>query len=125
MAPGSINVNDARSSITLSPGDYVAANINVNYPGSITVSPGGPVRIWVTGTLNLGGNENLNGSPENLAFLVTSSASVNVNSNGSLYGLLYKVKGGKGCPFKNEYGRRGGWFCQTCSKGSSRVVRWR
>jgi hypothetical protein len=88
-APGSLNINDSASSITLAPGNYVAANINVNFPGAITIAPAGQVRIWVTGTLNLGGNENQNGAPRNLAFLVTSSADVNVNSNGSLYGLIY------------------------------------
>ncbi|HYQ27848.1 MAG TPA: hypothetical protein VER04_11535, partial [Polyangiaceae bacterium] len=57
--PGSVNINNASGSITLAPGNYVAANINVNFPGSITISPPGVVRIWVTGTLNLGGNENV------------------------------------------------------------------
>jgi hypothetical protein len=87
--PGALNINNANQSITLSPGDYVAANINVNFPGAINVSPAGQVRIWVTGTLNLGGNENSNGVPRNLAFLVTSSGTVNVNSGGSLYGMVY------------------------------------
>jgi hypothetical protein len=88
-SPGSLNINDANGSITLAPGDYVAANINVNFPGSLRVSPAGQARIWVTGTLNLGGNENQNGIPTNLAFLVTSSATVNVNSRGSLFGVIY------------------------------------
>lgn len=88
-APGSLNINDAASSITLAPGNYVAANINVNFPGSIAISPAGQVRIWVTGNLNLGGNENVAGIADNLAFLVTSSGWVNVNSGGSLYGLIY------------------------------------
>jgi hypothetical protein len=87
--PGSLNINTASGSITLPPGDYVASNINVNFPGAINLSPAGPVRIWVTGTLNLGGNENLNGIPDNLAFLVTSAGYVNVNSNGSLFGMIY------------------------------------
>ena len=87
--PGSVNINNASGSITLAPGNYVAANINVNFPGSITISPPGVVRIWVTGTLNLGGNENVNGLPSNLAFMVTSSATVNVNSGGKLFGLIY------------------------------------
>lgn len=87
--PGSLNINTAASSITLAPGNYVAANINVNFPGAIKVAPAGQVRIWVTGTLNLGGNENLNGVPRNLAFLVNGTAEVNVNATGSLYGLIY------------------------------------
>ncbi|MES1186597.1 MAG: calcium-binding EGF-like domain-containing protein [Myxococcales bacterium] len=87
--PGSLNINTAGSSITLAPGNYVAANISVNFPGAINVAPAGQVRIWVTGTLNLGGNENLNGVPRNLAFLVTSTSDVNVNATGSLFGLVY------------------------------------
>lgn len=88
-SPGSLNINTAKDSITLAPGNYVAANINVNFPGSIKISPPGPVRIWVTGNLNLGGNENLNGVPRNLAFLVNSSGFINVNSGGALYGMIY------------------------------------
>ena len=88
-SPGALNINNASNSVTLAPGDYVAANINVNAPGALKVSPAGPVRIWVTGTLNLGGYENTNGSPKNFTFLVTSSAAVNVNGGGSLVGLIY------------------------------------
>jgi len=93
-SPGSLNINTAGSSITLAPGNYVAANINVNAPGAIRISPPGQVRIWVTGTLNLGGSENPNGSPHNLAFLVTSSGFVNVNSGGALYGTIYAPTSG-------------------------------
>jgi alpha-tubulin suppressor-like RCC1 family protein len=88
-SPGSININNAQENITLAPGSYVVANLNVNFPGAINISPPGPVFIWVTGNLNLGGNENLNGIPENLQFLVNSSGFVNVNSNGSLFGFIY------------------------------------
>jgi hypothetical protein len=88
-SPGSLNINSAGDSITLTPGDYIAENINVSSRGAINISPVGQVRIWVTGNLNLGGNENLNGIPRNLAFVVTSSGSVNVNSGGSLYGMIY------------------------------------
>jgi hypothetical protein len=86
--PGTLSIGTAAQSITLAPGNYVAANINVSLPGAINVSPAGQVRIWVTGSLNLGGNLNANGVPQNLAFLVTKSGWVNVNS-GALYGLVY------------------------------------
>jgi hypothetical protein len=87
--PGSLNISSAAQSITLAPGNYVAANINVNAPGAIRISPSGEVRIWVTGTLNLGGNLNVNGIPKNLTILVNSSGSVNINGGGALYGVLY------------------------------------
>jgi hypothetical protein len=87
--PGSLNINTAAQSITLAPGNYVAANVTVNAPGAIRISPAGQVRIWVTGTLNLGGNVNLGGIPKNLAFLVNSSGFVNINRGGALHGLVY------------------------------------
>jgi alpha-tubulin suppressor-like RCC1 family protein len=88
-SPGNLNIASAAQSITLAPGTYAAANVTVSSPGAINISPPGSVLIWVTGTLNLGGNENLNGIPENLQFLVTSSAPVNVNAGGRLFGFLY------------------------------------
>jgi hypothetical protein len=91
--PGTLNIGTAAQSITLAPGNYVAANVNVSAPGAINVSPAGEVRIWVTGSLNLGGNLNLRGVPKNLAFLVTSSGFVNINP-GALYGLVYAPTSG-------------------------------
>jgi hypothetical protein len=93
--PGALNINTAAQSVTLAPGNYVAASVNVSAPGAINVSPAGEVRIWVTGSLNLGGNLNLRGVPKNLAFLVTSSGSVNVNGGGgALYGMIYAPSSG-------------------------------
>jgi hypothetical protein len=93
-APGDVNINNAAQSITLAPGSYVARNVNVNFPGAITISPAGSVRIWVTGGLNLGGNENLNGIPANLEFLVNSAGFVSVNSGGKLFGFIYAPTSG-------------------------------
>jgi hypothetical protein len=87
--PGSLNINSVVQSITLAPGNYVAANVTVSAPGAINVSPAGQVRIWVTGTLTLGGNVNPHGVPKNLAFLVTSTGFVNINGGGALFGLVY------------------------------------
>jgi hypothetical protein len=93
--PGTLSINTAAQSITLAPGNYVAANVNVSSPGAINVSPAGEVRIWVTGSLNLGGNLNLNGVPKNLAFLATSSGFVNINGGGgALYGMVYAPTSG-------------------------------
>jgi hypothetical protein len=88
-APGALTINTAAQSITLAPGNYVASSVTVSAPGAINVSPAGEVRIWVTGTLNLGGNLNARGTPKNLAFLVTSSGFVNINGGGALFGLVY------------------------------------
>lgn len=88
-SPGNLNINNASQSLTLAPGNYVVANVNVNFPGAINVSPAGRVQIWVTGNLSLGGNEDANGIPDNLEFLVTSSSSVNINGSGRLFGFVY------------------------------------
>ncbi len=87
--PGSLDITTVAESITLAPGNYVVANLTVGSPAAITIAPAGAVQIWVTGALNLGGNENLNGVPENLQFLVTSSGNVNVNVKGTLFGFVY------------------------------------
>jgi hypothetical protein len=92
--PGSLNISSAAQSITLAPGNYVAVNVNVAAPGAINVSPAGQVRIWVTGSLNLGGNENARGIPKNLAFLVTSAGFVNINGGGQLFGMVYAPTSG-------------------------------
>ena len=43
-------IGTAAQSITLAPGNYVAANINVSAPGAINVSPaGGGSASWVDG----------------------------------------------------------------------------
>jgi hypothetical protein len=88
-SPGTLNINTASSSLTLAPATYVIASLNINSPGALTISPAGPVTIYVTGTLNLGGNENAGGIPSNLTFVVTSSGTVNINSNGLLVGGVY------------------------------------
>lgn len=87
--PGNVNINIAQDSITLTPGNYVVSNLNVNSPGAIRVFPAGLVTIYVTGNLNLGGDENPGGIPSNLQFVVTSAGTINVNSNGSLVGSIY------------------------------------
>jgi hypothetical protein len=88
-SPGNLYIDQVANSITLAPGSYVVQNMNVSYPGSVSISPVGQVTIFVTGSLNLGGNENLNGSPANLAFVVMQPGWVNVNSNGQLFGNIY------------------------------------
>jgi YD repeat-containing protein len=87
--PGNVDITTSAESLTLAPGNYVAANFTIGAPAAIAISPAGPVQIWVTGNLNLGGDENLNGVPENFEILVTSSNAVNVNVNRGLFGFLY------------------------------------
>lgn len=88
-APGNLNINQASESVTLAPGAYLVQSLNVNSPGKITIAPAGPVTIFVTGSLNLGGLENPDGIPANLTFVVTQPGWVNVNVGGSLWGSIY------------------------------------
>jgi len=88
-SPGNVSINGAADSISLAPGSYVVANLNLNQPGAIKVQPGGPVRIWVTGNLTLGGSANAGGLPSNLTFFVTGGGSVNLNGSGPLVGSIY------------------------------------
>ena len=91
-APGNVNVNGLADSITLSPGNYVVDNLNINSPGQLKLQPAGQVNIYVKGTLNIGGTENANGFPNHLNFFVSSTNTVNVNSNGKLFGNIYAPK---------------------------------
>jgi hypothetical protein len=92
--PGAVYIDSSANSITLTPGSYVVQYLSVSYPGAIDISPAGSVTIFVTGGLNLGGNENLNGLPANLVFVVTQTGWVNVNSNGQLFGAIYAPTSG-------------------------------
>ena len=88
-SPGSVNINGVADSLTLAPGSYVVANLNVNQPGSIKIQPAGKVQIWVTGTLNLGGAENSSGKPNDLSFFVSSSNFINLNGSGPVVASVY------------------------------------
>ena len=87
--PGSVNINGTYDSITLAPAVYVVRDLSINFPGSLKISGSKPVTIFVTGSLNLGGNVNLNGIPSNLTFIMTKAGAVAFNSNGRLFGNIY------------------------------------
>jgi len=86
--PGNLHIHDQHDSITLPPGNYVATDIDLDFPGTINVFPG-LVSIFVTGHLSLGGHVNLQGSPRNLQLIVLGSHEVRLQPNGTLVGLLY------------------------------------
>jgi hypothetical protein len=89
--PGRLKLHKHQS-ITLRPGDYAAAGIDLDWPAEIRVSPAGYVRIFVTGRLSIGGEVNLHGRTQDLQFIVTSASDVHVQRKGSLTGLLYAPK---------------------------------
>ncbi len=90
--PGHLELDKHHQSITLRPGDYIAADIDLDWPAEIRVSPAGYVRIFVTGHLSIGGGVNLHGRTQDLQFIVTGSREVHIRRKGSLTGLLYAPK---------------------------------
>ena len=84
---GTLLVNSGQT-LTLAAGSYVATSVTLNSNASLVVS-GGPVLIWVTGSLVIGGPANAGGPPANLQFLVTDRNDVNVNSGGLVHGVIY------------------------------------
>ncbi len=90
--PGRLHLDRKNQSITLHPGDYIAAGIDLDWPAEIRVSPLGYVRIFVTGSLSIGGAVNLHGRTQDLQFIVTDAREVHIQRKGSLTGLLYALK---------------------------------
>jgi len=90
--PGRVRIHNKHESITLRPGNYVAADIDLDSHGEINVYPAGVVNIFVTGRLSLDGDANLNGDPRILRFLVTSAREVHLGRHGTLAGLIYAPK---------------------------------
>ncbi len=75
---------------TLPGGDYVATSFSLGGTLDLSSLATAPVRIWVSGTLILGGKANTNGTPSNLQFFYTGSNDVNVNdSGGAVFAQLY------------------------------------
>jgi hypothetical protein len=88
--PGSVHIHDKHDSLWLRPGNYVAADIDLDFPGTLNVTPGsGVVTIFVTGHLSIGGHANLQGTPKNLQLIVLGTHEVRVQKGGTLVGLLY------------------------------------
>jgi alpha-tubulin suppressor-like RCC1 family protein len=89
---GNLNLGSGQTR-TLAAGDYVASNVSLNSNSTLAVT-GGRVRIWVTGSLAIGGTVNNNGLPANFEFLVTSANDINVNGGASLFGVIYAPAAG-------------------------------
>jgi hypothetical protein len=89
--PGHVELHKHHS-LTLRPGDYIAAGIDLDGPAEIRVSPAGYVRIFVTGRLSIGGAANLHGRTQDLQFIVTNGSDVHIQRKGSLTGLVYAPK---------------------------------
>lgn len=86
--PGQLLVH-RHESITLRPGNYIATDVEVEYPGEIKVFPAGLVSIFVTGHVILDGIENPHGKPADLQFIVMRAPEVRFGPQGTFHGLLY------------------------------------
>ena len=108
--PGRVKLHE-HEILTLKPGDYVAADIDLDRAAEIRVAPAGHARIFVTGHLRIRGAANLHGRTEDLQFIVArnhehrdpllsflrellwflfpSEHEVEIGGGGSLTGLLY------------------------------------
>lgn len=83
-----INVS-GNTTITLAPGTYHVASLNVSGNGKIKTT--GAVKIYVEGSINITGNGFVvpDNHPANLLLYSTASGSVNIAGNGSFYGGIY------------------------------------
>ena len=89
------NLNVNATSITLGPGDYYISNLSLANNLTVTVSPAGPVRLFLTGlsdrtsvSLNAGGD------PSNLQIYLYGTGTVGFGSNATVNGILYASGGG-------------------------------
>ena len=88
--PAGVHIHDRHDSLWLRPGNYIAGDVDVDFPGTLNVTPGsGTVTIFVLGHLSIGGHANLQGTPKNLQFVVLGASDVVVRRGGTLVGLLY------------------------------------
>jgi hypothetical protein len=91
---GTLNVN--AGSITLGPGDYFIRNGSIPNNLVVTVSPAGPVRLFLVG-LSSRNNISLNagGDPANLQVFLFGSGRVEFGNNFNGSGIFYSSGGGK------------------------------
>jgi hypothetical protein len=77
---------------TLTAGTYLATSISITGNASLVINAaGGPVNIFVTGSIAVGGNgiSNSSGLPQNLALSQSGGANVSFSGNASFYGTVY------------------------------------
>ncbi len=84
------NLNVNATSITLGPGDYFISNLSLPDKVTITVSPGGPVRLFLTELNSRDGvSMNAGGSPANLQIYLYGDGDVAFGSDNRISAILY------------------------------------
>ncbi len=85
---GSLSVSGS-TKLTLAAGTYRYSSLKITGNAKITTT--GAVKIYVDGTVNIGGGGivNATATPSNLLVYATTSASVSVSGNSDFYGAVY------------------------------------
>lgn len=90
------NLNINATTVTMGPGDYFVDNLSLPNNLVLTVSPAGPVRLFVKSinertdlSLNAGGN------PENLQIFLYESGDVRLGDRFNVRGILFASGGGR------------------------------
>ncbi len=77
---------------TLTAGTYVATSMSITGNGKLIIdSSGGPVNLFVTGSISVAGNgiANLSGVPQNFALTQAGGADVSFSGNANFIGTVY------------------------------------
>jgi hypothetical protein len=93
---GAVQIPDIKLSggkaVTLTSGTYLLNSIDISGSGEVDIdTSGGPVTLFVTGKVRVGGHGivNLSGDPENLAIVETGGADTSFNGSADFYGTVY------------------------------------
>lgn len=90
------NLNVNATSITLGPGDYFISNLSLANNVTITVSPAGPVRLFLRALDERDGiSINAGGDPANLQVFLYGSNDVRFGRAANFTGILYASGGGR------------------------------
>lgn len=89
------NLDVNASSITLGPGDYFISNLSLPDNVTITVSPAGPVRLFLRGLEERDGvSINAGGDPANLQIFLYGGGDIDFGDNSRVSAILYAPGGG-------------------------------
>ena len=110
LSPGTYTTVTAQGNLILTPGTYYIAQLNL--AGSVTISPSGVAQLYI-GTGITGGNGtalNSGGTPANLQIYLYSGASLQLQNNGSLTGLVYSPYSGSSVVIGNNFAVNGAFI---------------
>ncbi|MBI5618700.1 MAG: hypothetical protein HY943_20680 [Gammaproteobacteria bacterium] len=96
-------LNLAGRTATIAPGDYYIETLNISNNGKITISPNGPVNIYIKTRVAGSGADhvsiNSGGSPQNMRFWLYPAATFAIKDDSTFTGLLYAPDAGNTVSF--------------------------